>query len=71
MRPVLEYGAFVWHTHGVVFQEELESTQKGAARFVTGNDNYETGSMFGILEQLKCKSPNQEKEEIKRLMLLY
>ena len=28
---------------GVVLQEELESVQKRAARFVTGNNNYETG----------------------------
>ena len=38
---------------GVVLQEELESVQKRAARFVTGNYNYETGSMTGILGQLK------------------
>ena len=30
----------------VVLQEELESVQKRAARFVTGNYNYETGSMI-------------------------
>ena len=33
--------------------EELESVQNRAARFVTGNYNYETGSMTGILGQLK------------------
>ena len=38
---------------GVVLQEELESVQKRAARFVTGNYNYEVGSMTGILGQLK------------------
>ena len=36
---------------GVVLQEELESVQKRAARFVTGNYSYETGSMTGILGQ--------------------
>ena len=41
---------------GVVLQEELESVQKRAARFLTGNYNYETGSMIGILEQLKWES---------------
>ena len=41
---------------GVVLQEELESVQKRAARFVTGNYNYETGSMTGILGQLKWES---------------
>ena len=41
---------------GVVLQEEVESVQKRAARFVTGNYNYETGSMTGILGQLKWES---------------
>ena len=54
--PVLDYGSSVWDTPGVVLQEELESMQKRAARFVTGNYNYETGSMTGILVQLKWES---------------
>ena len=37
-------------------QEELEKVQKRAARFVKGNYIYETGSMTGILEQLKWES---------------
>ena len=42
---------------GVVLQEELESVQKRAGRFVTGNSNYyETGSMTAILGQLKWES---------------
>ena len=53
VRPVLDYGSSVWDPSGVVLQEELESVQN-AARFVTGNYNYETGSMTGI---------PQEKEE--------
>ena len=38
--PVLEYGSSVLDPQGVVLQEELESVQKRAARFVIGNDNY-------------------------------
>ena len=56
MRPVLDYGSSVWDPPGVVLQEELESVQKRAARFVTGNYNYETGSMTSILGQLKWES---------------
>ena len=41
---------------GVVLQEELERVQKRAARFVTGNYNYETGSMTGIFVQLIWES---------------
>ena len=56
VHPVLDYGSSVWDPPGVVLQEELESVQKHAARFVTGNYNYETGSMTGILGQLKWES---------------
>ena len=55
VRPVLDYGSSVWDPPGVV-QEEIESVQKCAARFVTDNYNYETGSMTGILGQLKWES---------------
>ena len=52
----MEYGSSVWdpHTHGL--QEELEKAQICAARFVTGNYVFETGSMAGILGQLKWES---------------
>ena len=53
VRPVLDYGSSVWDPPGVVLQEELESVQKRAARFMTGNYNYETESMTGILGQSK------------------
>ena len=45
VRPVVGYGNSVWDPPGVLLQEELESVQKRAARFVTGNYNNETGSM--------------------------
>ena len=54
----------------VVLQEELESVQKRAARFVTGNYSYETGSMTGILGQLKWESLKKRKKD-NRLILLY
>ena len=37
--------------------------QKRAARFVTGNYNYETGSMTGILGQLKWKSLKKRRKD--------
>ena len=55
---------------GVVLQEELESMQKRAVRFVTGNYNYETGSMAGILGQLKRESLKKRRKN-NRLILLY
>ena len=44
--------------------------QKRAARFVTGNYNYETGSMTGILGQLKWESLKKRRKD-DRLILLY
>ena len=70
MRPVLDYGSSVWDPPGVVLQEELENVQKRAARFVTGNYNYETGSMTGILGQLKWESLKKRRKD-NRLILLY
>ena len=61
VRSVLDYGSSVWDLPGVVLQEELESVQKRAARFVTGNYNYETGCMTGILGQLKWESLKKRK----------
>ena len=48
---------------GVVLQEELESVQKRAARFVTGNYSYETGSTTGILAQLKWESLKKRRKD--------
>ena len=70
VRPVLDYGSSVWDPPGVVLQEELESVQKRAARFVTGNYNYETGSMTGILGQLNWESLKKRRKD-NRLILLY
>ena len=70
MHPVLDYGSSVWDSPGVVLQEELESVQKRAARFGTGNYNYETESMTGILGQLKWESLKKRRKD-NRLILLY
>ena len=70
MRPVLDYGSLVWDPPGIVLQEEIESVQKRAARFVTGNHNYKTGSMTGILGQLKWESLKKRRND-NRLILLY
>ena len=51
-------------------QEELESVQKRAARYVTGYYSYETGSMIGILGQLKWESFKKRRKD-NRLILLY
>ena len=52
VRPILEYGSSVWDPHTGKLQEELEKVQN-AARFVTRNYVYETGSISDILGQLK------------------
>ena len=54
---ILEYGSSVWDPHTDKLHEELEKVQNRVARFVTRNYVYETGSMTGILGQLKWKIP--------------
>ena len=56
VHPVLEYGSSVLDPHTQKLQDELEKVQNPAARFVTRNYVYETGSMTGILGQLKLES---------------
>ena len=45
VRPILEYGSTVWDPHCNGLNDELENVQKRAARFVTRNYSYETGSI--------------------------
>ena len=54
--PILEYGSTIWDPQSILLQDELEKVLKRAAIFVTGDYTYETGSMTGILEQLKWES---------------
>ena len=55
---------------GVGLQNELEKVQNRAAKFVTGNYNFETGSMTGILDYLKWESLKKRRRD-SRLILLY
>ena len=56
--------------HPDKLQKELEKVQNRAARFVTRNHVYETGSMTGILGQLKWESLKKRRKD-NRLILLY
>ena len=67
MRPILEYASPVWDPHGIVVQEE--KVQNRAARLVTGNYNFETGSMTSILEQLGWESLRKRCEGSKHILL--
>ena len=53
VQSILENGSTVWGPHCNGLNDELENVQKRAARFVTRNYRYETGSMTGILEESK------------------
>ena len=70
MCAVLEYSGSVWDLSGAGLQNELKKVQNRAARFVTGNYNFETRSMNGILEHLKWESLNKRRRD-SRLILLY
>ena len=70
VRTILEHGSLVWDPQSILLQDEPESAQKRAARFVTGNYFYETGSMTGILKQLKWESLKKRRKD-NRLIMLY
>ena len=70
VRPILEYGSTVWDPPYNGLNDELENVQKRAARFVTRNYSYETGSMTGILEELKWETLQKRRKD-NRLILLY
>ena len=69
VRLILEYGSTVWHPHCNGLSDDLENVQKCAARFVTRNYSYETGSMSGILE-LKWETLQKRRKD-NRLILMY
>ena len=69
MRPVLEYSSSDWDPKSILLQDELEKAQKGAAKFVTGSYTYETGSITGILEQLKRESLKKRRKNSTLIML--
>ena len=70
VRPILEYGSSVWDPHPDKLQEKLEKVQNRATRFVTRNYVYETGSVTGILGQLKWESLKKRRKD-NRLISLY
>ena len=70
VRSILEYVSSVWDPHTDKLQEELEEVQNRASRFGTRNYVYKTGSMTGILGQLKWESLKKRRKD-NRLILLY
>ena len=70
VRPILEYGSTVWDPHCNGLNDESENVQKRAAQFVTRNYSNETGSMTGILEELKWETLQKRRKD-NRLILMY
>ena len=66
VRPIFEYGSTVWDPHCNGLNDELENVQKRAARFVTRIYSYETGSMTGILEELKWETLQKRRKDTAR-----
>ena len=54
----------------MVLQQEIEKVKNKAARFVTSNYCFETGSTTGILENLKWESLKNRRRD-RRLIVLY
>ena len=69
VRLALEYSGSVCDSSGVGFQDELERVQNRAARFVTGNYNYDIGSMTGILEHLKWEFLKNQRRDSRHITL--
>ena len=69
VRLGLEGSGSIWDPSGVSLQSELGKVQNRAARFVTGNNNFETGGMTGILEHLKWKSLKNRRRDRRRILL--
>ena len=63
------YASPLWDPHDIVVQEELEKVQNHAAGFVTGNYNFETGSMTSILEQVGWESLHKRCKGSKLILL--
>ena len=57
------------HCNGL--NDELENVQKRAARFVTRNYSYETGSMTGILEELKWETLQKRRKDKENPSLVF
>ena len=64
-----EYSGSVWDPSGVGLQSELEKVQNRAARFVTGNYNFETGIMTGILGHLKWESLKKRRRDSRLIVV--
>ena len=69
MGPIPEYDSSVWDPHGIVVKEEFGKVQNHAARFVSGNYNFETGSMTSILEQLGWESLHKRHKDSELVLL--
>ena len=54
----------------MVLQQEIKKVQNRAARFITSNYCFESGSMTGILEKLKWESLKKRRRD-SRLILSY
>ena len=70
MGPILEYGCAVWDPHHETDIENLEKIQKRAARFITGNYNFEHGSTKYNMKELNFK-PLKERRAIIKLNIFY
>ena len=63
VRPILEFGSTVWDSYCNGLNDELENVQRRAARFETRKYSYETGSMTGILEELKWETLQKRRKD--------
>ena len=71
VRPLLEYGAIIWDPYQKQDVDKMESTQRHAARFISGDFRSRTpGFVTGLLRKYDLP-PLQERRENLRLTFLY
>jgi hypothetical protein len=68
VRPQLKYASFVWAPHTQSNTNKLESVQRRAARFVTGNYNA-TSSVTTMLNHLNWDTLQQHRLRTKAIMM--
>ena len=68
VRPIIEYGSTVWDPHQIGEIKKLEKIQRGAARFVTNQYDYNT-SVSKILQRLDWV-PLEERRARSKMILI-
>ena len=68
VRPQVEYAATVWDPHTTENTKKVETVQRRAARFVTGDHRY-TSSVTAMTESLSWETLQHRRQQAKAIMM--